>query len=265
MKFGLYLAPFGELADPGRLSDLAIRAEERGFDGLFVWDHILRPQEGLPIADPWVALAAVATRTRRVALGPLVTPLSRRRPQKLARETVTLDQLSGGRLVLGVGLGVNSGGELSKFGEEDDDRVRGARLDEAIGLLRQFWSGEVVNHDGPHFRADGVQLLPRPVNGVVPVWVAARSPVPQVMRRASGCEGLCPLTTLDGLSQMLQMISDLRGGLDGFDVVARGSPGTSPAPWRENGASWWLVAVDPSTPAREIEAIIDDGPPLLSE
>src|SRR5947209_3268462 len=107
MHHGISLAPFGEMADPWELADAALAAERAGFDGFFVWDHMLRAGPARPMADPWVALAAVAARTETIRIGTLVTPLARRRPQKLARETVTLDQLSRGRLILGVGLGVN--------------------------------------------------------------------------------------------------------------------------------------------------------------
>src|SRR5579872_1120055 len=115
MHRGLFLAPFDELAEPRVLVDLAVEAEENGWDGVFLWDHIVYRAPVRAVADPWVMLSAIAARTERLRLGPLVTPLSRRRVQKLARETVTLDRLSGGRTVLGVGLGAEH--ELAPFGE----------------------------------------------------------------------------------------------------------------------------------------------------
>src|SRR6266496_6470093 len=105
MKRAIDVPPFGELADPRVLAELAVAAEERGWDGFFVWDHVAYRAPVRAVADPWVALSAVASATQRLRLGPMVTPLSRRRVQKLARETVTLDHLSRGRLTLGVGLG----------------------------------------------------------------------------------------------------------------------------------------------------------------
>jgi len=261
LRRGIYLAPFGELADAGALAELAVLAEGRGFDGLFLWDHILRPLEDLAVADPWVALAAVAVRTERLTIGPLITPVSRRRPQKLAREAVTLDGLSSGRLVLGVGLGVNTGGELTRFGEEDDDRIRAERLDEGLGLITQLWSGETVTHLGRHFRADGVRFLPRPQRGRIPIWVAARSPAPKLMSRAARYEGICPETTIEGLGEMLRLIGAERGGLDGYDVVVRGEPGDDPAPWQAAGATWWLLQVAPGAGVGKVRAIIEEGPP----
>lgn len=261
MRFGLYLPPFGELADPWVVSDLAVRAEASGFDGFFIWDHILRPQQGLPVADPWVTLAAVAVRTKSIRLGALVTPLTRRRPQKFARETMSLDRLSGGRLVVGVGLGVDSGGELTRFGEAADEGVRADRLDEALDLVRELWSGQVVHHRGPHFVAEEVQFLPTPVQGDIPVWVAARRPVPRAMRRAARCQGLCPLTSPEGLGEMLAKVKGERGSLDGFDVVVQDGPGSKPEPWEAAGATWWLTNFPVGAPGSDVEAFIASGPP----
>ena len=121
MKHAIYLPPFGELADPHGLVEIARATEESGFDGLFLWDHVLSPTpDEFDIADPWVALAAIATATTRIRLGPMCTPPARRRVITLARETVTLDRLSGGRLTLGLALGVDTGRELSAFDEVTD-------------------------------------------------------------------------------------------------------------------------------------------------
>src|SRR4051794_41384020 len=104
-KRGIFVAPFDELFDPNVVARLAARAEERGWDGFFVWDHIRYSPPASAVADPWVTLAAVASATERLRLGPLVTPLARRRVHKVARETVTLDALSGGGPRVRVGLG----------------------------------------------------------------------------------------------------------------------------------------------------------------
>jgi alkanesulfonate monooxygenase SsuD/methylene tetrahydromethanopterin reductase-like flavin-dependent oxidoreductase (luciferase family) len=262
VKHGLLLAPFGDLADPRLLAEVAVEAERAGFDGVFVWDHMMRGTTDRAVADPWIALAAVAARTRRVRLGPLVTPLARRRPQKVARETVTLDHLSGGRLVLGVGLGVNTGGELSRFGEEDDDRRRGDLLDEALDLLCGLWSGEPVSHHGPRYRADGVTFRPRPLQlPRIPVWVAARAGARRPVRRAARFDGICPETDLDDLARMLELIHAERGSLNGFDVVAKGRPGADPGPWRQAGATWFLTSTGEFATATEVAAVATAGPP----
>jgi hypothetical protein len=140
MKRGLYLAPFDELANPRLLADLARAAESVGWDGLFLWDRIAYPPRERAVADPWVALGAIASVTDTLRLGPMITPLSRRRVQKVARETVTLDHLSNGRLTLGVGLGIAD--DLEPFGEVIDPRERGRLLDESLERLGGFWSGD---------------------------------------------------------------------------------------------------------------------------
>jgi alkanesulfonate monooxygenase SsuD/methylene tetrahydromethanopterin reductase-like flavin-dependent oxidoreductase (luciferase family) len=261
VQHGLSLAPFGELADPWVLSDLAAEAEAAGFDGVFVWDHMLRAGPPRPMADPWVALAAVATRTSRIRLGPLITPVARRRPQKLARETTTLDHLSRGRLVLGVGLGVNTAGELTRFGEEDDDRRRGDRLDEGLELLCRLWSGEEVVHAGPSFKADGLTFLPRPLQEPrIPIWVAARTGNARPVRRAARFDGICPDTTPEGLEWMLDLIRRERGDLVGFEVIGRGGAGDDPEPWRRLGATWWITEPPESVTAADVRAVIAAGP-----
>jgi alkanesulfonate monooxygenase SsuD/methylene tetrahydromethanopterin reductase-like flavin-dependent oxidoreductase (luciferase family) len=124
VKRGIFVAPFDQLVEPAVLADLAQSAEARGWDGFFLWDHIKHLPPVRAVADAWVALAAIACATERLRIGPMVTPLSRRRIEKLARETVTLDHLSDGRLTLGVGLGSDRTGELEAFGEVIDPRER---------------------------------------------------------------------------------------------------------------------------------------------
>ena len=104
-RFGLFVPPFGELADPRVLADVAAHADAAGWDGFFIWDHLQYRAPVRAVADPWIALAAIAERTERVRIGALVTPLARRRPQVVARQAATLDVLSGGRMVLGAALG----------------------------------------------------------------------------------------------------------------------------------------------------------------
>ncbi|MEV0087002.1 LLM class flavin-dependent oxidoreductase [Saccharopolyspora sp. NPDC050642] len=259
MRYALYLPPFGELADPGVLADLSARAENAGFDGVFLWDHVVRPRRpGLAVCDPWIALAAIAARTERIRIGTRITPLSRRRPHDVARQAVAIDQLSAGRFILGVGLGAANGGELSKLGEADDARTRAEMLDEALDVICRLWSGEPVDHSGEHYRVDGLQFLPRPVQRPrIPIWVAAQSVRPRPLRRAARFDGVCPETTPDGLREMLRSIERSRGGLRDYDVAVGGAPGDDPAPYREAGATWWLVQFPELTSVHEVTAAID--------
>ncbi len=263
MRHAVFLPPVGPLADVRALMDLACGAEEHGWDGFFVWDHVLRPAgEPAEIADPWVALAAVAAVTSRIRIGPMVTPIVRRRPQKLARETVTLDHLSRGRLVLGMGLGVDSAGELSGFDEPTDARERGDILDEGLDLLGALWSGEIVHHRGPFFVADGVAFFPRPFQRPrIPVWLAARGDARRPVRRAARWDGLFPIEVdLDRFGRMVDLVVEARGDLDSFDIAVRADPGVDLAAFAARGATWALTRLDPGVTVAAVAAMIGRGP-----
>lgn len=273
MRHAVFLPVFGELAEPRVVADLAAEAEARGWDGVFVWDHMLYRAPVTDVADPWVTLAAMACATSRVRIGPMVTPLPRRRPQKLARETVSVDRLSGGRLVLGAGLGGDPGRELTALGEETDPVERGRLLDEGLDLLVRLWSGEQVTHEGPRYQADGVRFRPVPAQVPrIPVWLAAVHPHRRPLRRAARFDGLFPIG-LEGpeqLREVLDVVAAERTGLatpsDGpqapFDVAVQGTADESPAGWEPAGATWWLVRFDPCTvTAAEVRDVIAAGPP----
>ncbi|MEA2363343.1 MAG: hypothetical protein QOD71_2488 [Thermoleophilaceae bacterium] len=252
-RHGIFVAPFEELAEPRLVADLAARAEARGWDGFFLWDHVAYSAPVRAVADPWVTLAAVAMATERVAIGPLVTPLPRRRPHQLARETATLDRLSHGRLVLGVGIGSDRTGEFDpeRFGEEGDPRARAVLLDDGLDRLSSYWEGE--------FEPRLVQQ-PR-----IPVWVAARWPHRRPLARAARWDGLFPidLPGPEALAELVEEVNALRrpGSPEGFDVVVTNPPGTDPAPWIEAGATWCLTGFGPQPTAAEVRDAIDLGPP----
>lgn len=258
MKRALFLPPFDDLSDPRLMADLAAEAERAGWDGWFVWDHVMRPDPPRPVADPWVVLSAVAMATDRIALGPMVTPIVRRRPQKLAREVATLDHLSGGRLVLGLGLGVDTGRELSAFGEVTDTVERGDVLDEGLAVLRALLSGEEVHHEGRYFRADAVTFLPPPVQRPhPPIWMATRSHRRRPLRRAATVDGLFPIELgPEEVAALLEVIAAERGSLDGFDVVALASSGGTPDEWAAAGATWWFEDLGPGATATDVRDVI---------
>src|ERR687897_2387383 len=214
MRSGLFMPLFDALADPAVVARLSAEAEEAGWHGVFVWDNLRYREPVVDVADPWITLTAVATATDRIRLGPLVTPLARRRPVKVARETVALDLLSGGRLTLGVGLGSDHfASEYSITGEELDDRRRARMLDEALGILKAAWSGEPVRHRGEHYTVDSMRFLPRPVQRPrVPVWVAGYSGKPRPMRRAARYDGFFPvnLESADQLAEIVARVGALR-------------------------------------------------------
>lgn len=239
MRFALSLPNAGP---PGRLIDIAVAAESSGWDGVFLWDHLqLFRTMRLELHDPWVLLGAIARTTESVRLGTLITPISRRRIHKFAKEVVTLDHLSHGRVTVGIGLGFPDD-EFAAFGEPAELSRRAAFTDEALPVLVALWSGEPVNHAGPfltvdaHFRPATVQT-PHP-----PVWVACLGKSRGAMRRALRWNGIAPLSP-EGQPLDAESLADIVTSLDqlptGFDVVA--AWGSEPAEAYEEAGATWLV------------------------
>ena len=261
MKHALFLPIFDELADPRVVASLAADAEEAGWDGVFVWDHI-GYREGVElVADPWVTMAAMACATSSVRLGPMITPLPRRRPVKLAREVATLDRLSQGRVVLGVGIGGDGAGELSATGEELDDRVRGAMLDEGLAILTQAWTGEPLHHRGTHYVADGITLRPTPAQDPLPVWVAVRYGRPAPLRRAARFDGVFPIE-IDHPDQLAETLAGLERPTDRpYDVAVGAQDDSDPRPYEAVGATWWMRGFSPyGITASAVGAVVRAGP-----
>jgi alkanesulfonate monooxygenase SsuD/methylene tetrahydromethanopterin reductase-like flavin-dependent oxidoreductase (luciferase family) len=270
MRFGLYIPLFDELADPALVARLCGEAEEAGWDGVFVWDQVRWHEPVVGVADPQITLSAIASATERIRLGPMVTPLARRRPAKVARETATLDRLSGGRLTLGVGLGSDRfAGEYSITGEEVDDRRRARMLDEALDILEAAWSGELVRHRGEHYTVDAMRFLPRPMQRPgIPIWVAGFYGKSRPLRRAIRYQGFFPVgvehpdqlaDVVDGLDRLRR--EEGKDATEPFDVAVELEPGSDPAPFAAAGATWGLVAF-PSDPISvdHVRAVIRAGP-----
>jgi alkanesulfonate monooxygenase SsuD/methylene tetrahydromethanopterin reductase-like flavin-dependent oxidoreductase (luciferase family) len=265
LRSALWLPLFDDLADPKVVARLAADAEAAGWDGCFVWDQLCWRAPVRQVADPWIALTAIATATERLRLGPMVSPLPRRRPAKVARETATLDRLSDGRLTLGVGLGSDRfGGELSKTGEQLDDRRRGQMLDESLAILAAAWSGEPVHHRGGHYTVDDIEFLPRPVQEPgVPVWAAGFPGNVKPIRRAARLDGFFPanLEHPDQLAEVVATITDLRMGKTGAYDIAIGLPfDADPLPYAAVGATWWLPEFPPGVPLDTVRGVLRDGP-----
>lgn len=259
MRCGIIVPNFGEYGDPITLLALATEAEQAGWDGFFLWDHIqfFDPGRPVPVVDPCITLAAIATATEHIRLGPLVTPLARRRPWKLARETASLDRLSGGRLILGVGLGGSIEADFEWFGEITDPRLRAQMLDEGLEILTGLWSGEPFSFSGKHYQIRETVFAPTPVQVPrIPIWVAGTWPHHAPMLRAVRWDGIFPLKatamgpmplTPAELAEILTFINPLLQHKPGFDVVTMGeSPSDDPArahkvaePFITLGLTWW--------------------------
>ena len=287
MKYGLYLPNFGVFGDACVLADLAATAEQAGWHGFFLWDHIAQDETVTGMVDPWVALAAIAMNTTTIRIGTTVTPLPRRRPWKLARETVSIDHLSGGRLILGVGIGVGAA-EWDHFGETTDLRQRGEMLDEGLDILMGLWSGESFSFSGTHYQIKQAHFLPTPVQQPrIPIWVGGFWPNRSPFKRMARWDGMFPLFAADPpdipplFSEAVSYVKSERetAGNDGpYDVIYMSSTlgvDATTASARVQaaaaaGATWWLEILmpeiygfGPADPAA-LEAIRDrvlQGPP----
>jgi alkanesulfonate monooxygenase SsuD/methylene tetrahydromethanopterin reductase-like flavin-dependent oxidoreductase (luciferase family) len=279
VRFAINTPNFGPYGNVHLLADLAHEAEESGWDGFFIWDHIgSGPDWAVQFVDPWIALSAMAMRTRTIKIGPMVTPMPRRRPWKLARETVSLDHLASGRLIFGVGLGSDIGREFSCFGEASSDKLHGEMLDEGLEVLTGLWSGEAFSYDGDHYQLSNALFLPQPrQHPRIPIWVAGTWPHKKPFQRAAQWDGVFPigsgynhiLTSEDFRKISEYMKSQRRGRKGTFDVVASGhTSGFDKGKdiemmdqFADAGVTWWQEALDWNYSLAQVRERIHQGPP----
>ncbi len=278
MQYG-FILPGGDLES---LIELTTEGEVAGWDGIFYWDGIYIEDAGL-MYDSWVVLAAMAMKTRRVRLGAVLTPVSRRRPWKLARETMTLDHLSNGRLILPVGLGALEDGGFAKVGEVTDRKTRAELLDEGLAILTGLWSGQPFSFQGQHYRVEEMAFIPPVVQKPrIPIWVVGAWPREKSMRRVLRYDGLMPtkinadgtygeITPAD-IRAMKAYIAEHRTQATPFDIVWEGETQGDNlqqareiiGPYVEAGITWWMetrwnfpVQLD------EVRTRIRQGPPRI--
>jgi alkanesulfonate monooxygenase SsuD/methylene tetrahydromethanopterin reductase-like flavin-dependent oxidoreductase (luciferase family) len=279
MRYGLNLPNGGACSDARTLAEFAALAECSGWDGVFLEDYIVyQSRQDIPTHDPWLALAAMALRTQRIRLGTEVTPLARRRPWKLARETVTLDHLSNGRLILGVGLGASDDTSFTHFGEEIDAKRRAEMLDEGLQILTGLWSSRPVSYRGKHYSVDEVRFLPATVQRPrIPLWIGGSTARKGVVRRAARWDGIAPYKnpdtsewqdfTAEDIRELRAQIENERTSRTPFDVVVGGRERRED--WEqeraligslgEAGATWWVEWVAPAE-LEKMHAAIERGP-----
>lgn len=282
MRYAVNLPVIGEYADPRALVMLAQDAERAGWDAVFVWDSLVFDvQTRPPVSDPWIVLAAIAAKTERVKIGTMIAQLARRRPWKVAREVVTLDHLSAGRMILGVGLGFSGGAEFEQFGEDGDARVRADKLDECLTIVHGLCTGEPFAFTGEHYRVRETTFLPRPVQGQVPVWVAGYWPNKRPFRRAARWQGAAPVEIDirdDGFSilasspqsarTMIEYITRHRTGDGPYDVIVSRTLPSDPgerteliSAYESVGVTWILRDMLPwETSLQAAVGIIRAGP-----
>lgn len=240
MRFALSVPPF---RSPSDVLALAIDAEANGWDGVFLWDH-LRWDDQVDVHDPWTLLGALAVQTSRIRLGTMVTPLSRRRPWVVAKHLVTLDHLSGGRAVLGVGLGDPPDLDFGDFGDEPSYRTRAAITDESLDVLAGLLEGSVAHHG--HHLAVTAAMKPLPVQRPrPPIWVAGRASNLRPLERARRWDGYVPISAGDFLTP--DELADYVGPhpRDDWDLVAQWKPGVPADEFADAGATWLVRSCNP--------------------
>lgn len=275
MQFAINVPNFGIFGDPRLLAELAHEAEEAGWQGFFIWDHIYAGPDILEqTVDPWIALAAMAMATRTIKLSALVTPVPRRRPWKLAREIVSLDHLSQGRMILGLGIGTDRRKEYTGFHESTDSKQHAEMLDETLAILTGLWSGEAFSYTGKHYQIDDVTFLPKPVQQPsIPIWLAGTWPHKKPFRRAARWDGITPIRwdrpfVPDDYREIVAYIQQYRQDATPFDVIA--SNRAIKAHIKEDrallqayadaGVTWWQEAFDWNAELAQVRARIQQGP-----
>lgn len=267
MQYGFVL-PFG---DARAAADLARDAERTGWDGFFLWEPICG-------VDAWVSLTAAAMQTTHIRLGTLLTPISRMRPWDVASKAATLDNLSGGRVILSIGLGAIGTG-FAQFGEIADRKLRAERVDESLEIVTGLWRGQPFNYTGKHYQIQAVHdaVPPRPLQQPrIPIWVVGAWPYPASMARAFTYDGLIP-QGIHGESEasyqrFCAMMNDVRNqtmSTRPFEIiidykVSRDHPrrdGETLRQWAEAGATWWIEGLWEATELGEVQQHILKGPP----
>ncbi|MFW9768301.1 MAG: LLM class flavin-dependent oxidoreductase [Candidatus Thorarchaeota archaeon] len=281
MKYGINLPNFGWFGDINTLVEIAIETEDAGWDGFFLWDHMMvfkHEDMVLPFVDPWIALAAIACNTEKLKLGPLITPIPRRRPWKVAREAVSIDHLSNGRLILGLGIGAPPEVEFDYFGEVSDAKTRAEMLEEGLAIITSAWSGKLFSHEGKHYQLKEMAFLPKPKQEPrIPLWIGGGIPHKSPFRRAAKFDGVAPVhsawpepVTPEHLKDVLEIITAERGNLNDYDVVVCGdTTGTHSEkdwgvvePWIQIGATWFLENINGMrAEIEELRERIRAGPP----
>jgi alkanesulfonate monooxygenase SsuD/methylene tetrahydromethanopterin reductase-like flavin-dependent oxidoreductase (luciferase family) len=268
VRFGLTFPNFGAYAEPALTVELSRAAEAGGWDGFFVWDHIVIA-DGFPVAEPWVLLGAIGQATESIRIGPMVSPLPRYRPWVLARQAVTLDRLSGGRCILGVGIGYPPEPDFGTFGDSTDPRLRADLLDEGLAIVTGVWSGEPFEFHGEHFDVRRTTFAPVPLQRPrIPIWVAGMLPNLRPFRRAARYDGVFPIRgdmqdmTPADVARVAGYVSRHRTGEGPFDIVVGGPPGANVDAMEEAGATWFLAGPSPEGESvEETLAWISAGPP----
>ena len=273
MKYGIDIPNFEPFHDPNVIKQLAIEAENHEWDGFFIWDHIWLGMD-VPFVDPWVALTVVATATKSIRFGTMVTPIPRRRPWKLARETVSIDILSDGRLTIGAGLGWPPEIEFGPFSETVDNFKRGEMLDEGLDVLTGLWKGKPFSYKGRHFNINDVTFKPTPIQTPrIPIWIGGMWPNKKPFIRASKWDGVFPASkseksiSPEEINEIKNFIYQQSPNTQQYDIVAAGVSHANIKDqnillksYKNAGATWWIESLEQCKTPEEALRIIKNGP-----
>ena len=282
MKYVINIPNYSYFSEPENLIIFAKEVEKSGWDGLFMWDHLqLIPEffRDIPFIDPYVALTIIACNTKNILLGPYVTPISRRRPWQVYRQLVSLDHLSKGRIIFGVGLGTPAEFDFSAFGDESDNIIRGEMLDESLEIIELLSTGEEISYKGKHYNLNRVQLLPRPYNGRIPIFVAGQWPNKNPFKRAAHYDGALPISknwpeTLHpkDIAQIKKYVMEFIEHKKSFDIVIGGISTVNRSQetlsqieeYKKSGATWWVEDMDTwDVSFEEMLERVRIGPPTI--
>ncbi len=258
LRFALGVPTVREYGDPLLLIELARMAEDAGWDGFFLWDHLVYHDAGDAVADPWTTLAAIAASTSWIRLGVCMTVLARRRPWRVARETATLDVISGGRLVFGASLGSLGAEEFAAVGEDPEAKVRAEKVDEGLEIIAGLWTGQPFSFHGTHYDVQETSFRPVPIQHPrIPVWIGGQWPNRRPFRRSARWDGVFPthrevgfndLMPVEELRTIVEYTTGLRAKDAGpLDVIVegttppdRGRAASVVEPYEEAGLTWWV-------------------------
>jgi hypothetical protein len=279
LKFG-FIIPGGSTPE---IVEMASILEDSGWDGAFYYDDIYTDAK-TEMSAAWPIMAAMASTTKKVRIGSLLTAVGRRRPWELARESVTVDWLSKGRLVLPTGLGWAGDGAYIKAGMPAERKTRAEMLDEGLEILDGLWSGKPFRYEGKHNQIKSMRFIPRPFQKPrIPIWVVGAWGWPKSMGRVLKYDGLIPVikkpngdheeVTPSAISEMRKFVSEKRvvkGNMrKDFDII---KDGTTPLdhtkarkivqPFEEAGATWWMESMWGYKGLREVRKRAKAGPPL---
>ncbi|HUK28642.1 MAG TPA: LLM class flavin-dependent oxidoreductase [Candidatus Acidoferrales bacterium] len=259
VNYGLYVPNFGKASHPTTYANLALEAEKAGWDGFFLWDHLVEKEQRVLVTDSFIALAAIAQRTKRIRIGTTVTPLPKLKPWIAARQMVTLDQLSNGRIILGVGLGLEDTCAYARLNEDAENKILAEKLDESLDIITGLWSGRPFSFEGKHYKVGKTTFIPKPVQKPrIPIWVGGSWPKKRPFKRAAKWDGVLPLKeggpirpTPNDLRDILSYTRNHRTVKRSFDAVIIGW-GTGKdrkknadkiAPYINAGMTWWLESL----------------------